>query len=164
MQRIAERLGKHLERRGLLVRDAESSFLALGEESGDENALAELQGHSIPYRIAVGPQKGRKAPQVNLTRYHGVFAPNHPWAKVVPGRERPDGAGPGTHPLRHVSMGWAKRLKRVFGIEVERCDQCGGGVKIIAAIENPAVINKILDHLGISRERPVNRLARGPPV
>jgi len=76
VQRIAERLGKHLERRGLLVRDAESSFLALGEESGDENALAELQGHSIPYRIAVGPQKGCKAPQVNLTRYHGVFALN----------------------------------------------------------------------------------------
>ena len=45
-----------------------------------------------------------------------------------------------------------------------RCDQCGGGVKIIAAIENPAVINKTLDHLGINRERPVNRLARGPPV
>ena len=102
------------------------------------------------------------SPQVNLTRYHGVFAPNHPLrAKVVPGRERPDGAGPGTHPLRHVSMGWAKRLKGVFGIEVERCDQWGGGVKIIAAIENPAVINKILEHLGINRERPVNRLARG---
>ena len=43
------------------------------------------------------------SPQVNLTRYHGVFAPNHPLrAKVVPGRERPDGAGPGTHPLRSM--------------------------------------------------------------
>jgi len=38
-----------------------------------------------------------------------------------------------------------------------------GEVKIIAVIEKPAVINKILEHLGLSRERAVNRLARGPP-
>ena len=81
---------------------------------------------------------------------------------IVPGREV-KGEGAATPIPRHVAMGWAKRLKRVFGIEVERCDQCGGEVKIIAAIENPAVINKILDHLGLRSERPVNRLARGPP-
>lgn len=60
--------------------------------------------------------------------------------------------------------GMGEAIEGVFGIEVERCDQCGGGVRIIAAIENPAVINKVPDHLGINRERPVNRLARGPPV
>ena len=49
---------------------------------------------------------------------------------------------------------WAKRLKHVFGIEVERCNQCGGEVKIIAAIESAAVIHKILDHLGLRSERP----------
>jgi len=30
-------------------------------------------------------------------------------------------------------------LKRVFGIDLEHCPQCGGDVKIIAAIEEPAV-------------------------
>ncbi len=33
-------------------------------------------------------------------------------------------------------MSWAHRLKRVFGIEIERCEHCGGAVKVIATIEN----------------------------
>ena len=44
-------------------------------------------------------------------------------------------------------MIWAQRLKRVFNIEITRCTRCGGAVKIIACIEDPAVIKKILDHL-----------------
>jgi hypothetical protein len=59
-QRISERIGRHLERKGLLVRDLDSSHLAL--EPGDtEDALTDLQGHSITYRIALGPHQGRKA-------------------------------------------------------------------------------------------------------
>ncbi len=37
-------------------------------------------------------------------------------------------------------MTWAQRLKRVFKIDIETCDHCGGAVKIIACIEDPAVI------------------------
>ena len=44
-------------------------------------------------------------------------------------------------------MTWAQRLKRVFDMDMETCDQCGGTVKVIAYIEAPAVIKKILDHL-----------------
>ena len=44
-------------------------------------------------------------------------------------------------------MTWAQRLKRVFHIDIETCSECGGNVRIIASIENPAVINKILAHL-----------------
>ena len=44
-------------------------------------------------------------------------------------------------------MTWAKRLKRVFDIDIETCSECGGDVKIIASIEDPAVIQKILTHL-----------------
>ena len=36
-------------------------------------------------------------------------------------------------------MGWARLLKRVFDIDLEHCPQCGGDLKIIAAIEDPAV-------------------------
>ena len=32
-------------------------------------------------------------------------------------------------------------------MDVEICDQCGGTVKVIACIEEPVVIRKILDHL-----------------
>ncbi len=33
---------------------------------------------------------------------------------------------------RHVAMSGARRLKRVFGIEIEGCAGCGGRLKIIA--------------------------------
>jgi len=42
---------------------------------------------------------------------------------------------------------WAKRLKRVFNIDIETCDKCGGDVRIIARIEDPAVIRTLLAYL-----------------
>lgn len=44
-------------------------------------------------------------------------------------------------------MNWARRLKRVFGIEIDSGARCGGKLKIIASIEEPEVIAKILSHL-----------------
>ena len=44
-------------------------------------------------------------------------------------------------------MTWAWRLKRVFDIDIQTREACGDPVLIIAAIEDPAVIKKILDHL-----------------
>jgi hypothetical protein len=44
-------------------------------------------------------------------------------------------------------MRWAQRLARVFKIDVTVCEQCGGAVKIIACIEDPIVIAKILEHV-----------------
>ena len=55
---IAHRLARYLERQGLLERDVEHSYLAL--ENSDEDPMDQLRGHSITYRIAVGPQQGRK--------------------------------------------------------------------------------------------------------
>jgi len=43
---------------------------------------------------------------------------------------------------------WRGRLKRVFNIDITTCQACGGTMKVIAAIEDSAVIRKILDHLG----------------
>ena len=48
---------------------------------------------------------------------------------------------------KRASMTWAKRLKRVFKIDIETCSECGGDVHIIASIEDPGVIRKILAHL-----------------
>ncbi len=47
----------------------------------------------------------------------------------------------------HVAMNWARRLKRVFGVEIEACARCGGKLQIIASIEEPELIAKILSHL-----------------
>ena len=41
----------------------------------------------------------------------------------------------------------AQRLKRIFRIDVETCQACGGAMKIIASIEDPVVTGKILAHL-----------------
>jgi hypothetical protein len=88
-------------------------------------------------------------PLVNLTRFHGVFAPNSRDRAAVTPAKRGKGAQPKafedgqekTPVERHAAMSWAQRLKRVFGIET--CPACGGALRIIACIEDPAVINKI---------------------
>jgi hypothetical protein len=46
-------------------------------------------------------------------------------AQIVPaqrGRGAADAAGQGRATPKHVSMSWAQRLKRVFGIEIESCE------------------------------------------
>ena len=55
---IVHRVGRFLERQGLLERDAQNSYLAGDAVEGE--ALNQLLGHSITYRIAVGPHAGRK--------------------------------------------------------------------------------------------------------
>ncbi len=115
-------------------------------------------------------------PRMHLTRYHGVFAPHSRLrAAVTPARRglgapRPSQAEgePATPPTpRHVAMNWAKRLQRVFGIEIDTCQRCAGHLKIIAAIEESAVIARILAHLErtapeqYQREWPLG--ARAPP-
>ncbi len=49
--------------------------------------------------------------------------------------------------LQHTRR--ARLLKRVFDIDIEHCPHCGARLKIIAAIEDPAVIVSILTHLGL---------------
>ena len=52
-----------------------------------------------------------------------------------------------TPPQHHAAMSWAQRLKRVFNIDVETCWVCAGSAKVIACIEDPVIIGKILNHL-----------------
>ena len=266
-QALARRIGRYLERQGLLERDAENSYLAGdGVESG---AMAQVLGSSITYRIAIGPQQGRKVftlqtlpacdelfdngvgkvagfslhagvsaraderpklerlcryitrpavsekrlsltpngnvryqlktpyrdgtthvifdpldfiarlaalvpkPRVNLTRFHGVFAPNsHYRAKVTPaGRGRggwhatTGDSEERTAAERRAAMSWAQRLKRVFNIDIETCPNCGGAVRTIACIEDPDVIGRILAHLERTSTDPETTRppSRGPP-
>jgi hypothetical protein len=57
----------------------------------------------------------------------------------------------------------------VFHIDITECEQCQGSVKIIACIEDPIVIEKILAHLTAKEERQDPHtgrlpLPRGPPL
>jgi hypothetical protein len=47
---------------------------------------------------------------------------------------------------KHVAMSWMQRLKRVFAIEIARCRGCGGRLEVIASIEEPELIERILAH------------------
>jgi hypothetical protein len=47
---------------------------------------------------------------------------------------------------KDIRLNWARRLKRVFGIEIEQCVRCGGDLKVIASIEEPELIERILAH------------------
>jgi hypothetical protein len=59
-------------------------------------------------------------------------------------------------------MSWAQRLKRVFAIEIETCPLCGGKLRVIACIEEPWLIRKILGHVQ-GRGEGAGPQARGPP-
>jgi len=112
-------------------------------------------------------------PRVNLTRFHGVAAPNSKHqinvtpAKHGKGCAKKTPTNDNQNPLAesHESLTWAERLKRVFKIDVSTCSPCGGEVKIIACIEDPEIIEKILTHLDDKSDAPANHLpkSRAPP-
>jgi len=66
--------------------------------------------------------------------------------------------------LLKAALTWAQRLKRVFAIDIEVCRRCGGRLRVIASIEEPEVIERILEHLGRDAE-PVDPAhpSRAPP-
>ena len=96
-------------------------------------------------------------PRLHLIRFHGVLAPNAKLRElVVPQQPAAPAqkvklaefeAGCAHH--RPVRLGWAKLLNRVFEIDMEHCPNCGGELRIIAAIlEQPVIVN-ILTYLGL---------------
>jgi hypothetical protein len=94
-------------------------------------------------------------PRANLTRFHGVFAPNSKHRALITPAKRGKGnkhqensnTDDCTPAKRHAAMTWAQRLKRVFNNDTTTYEVCGGTVKVIASIEAPAVIKQILAHL-----------------
>jgi hypothetical protein len=94
-----------------------------------------------------------------------VFAPNSKQrvlvtpAKRVKGNKARVSDEPQTPTQRRAAMTWAQRLKRVFNIEIQTCSECGGAVKVIACIEELAVVQKILGNgdILVSFARNANR-------
>jgi hypothetical protein len=121
-------------------------------------------------------------PRVNLTRYHGVFAPRaRGRAKVVAGAAVPDTppstpaalptsptivtskpapAGDKPSPPRRIP--WAELLRRVYALDVLAC-ACGGRRQLIAFLSDPVVTRAILEHLGLPADSPPLAPARDPP-
>ncbi len=103
-------------------------------------------------------------PRVHLTRFSGALAPHYKYRSLVVPKPK-DPAIPMAEKAKPKSrMSWARLLKRVFNIDVSICNKCGGNTKIIAVIEDPKVIKKILNHLGLPWVSPMPWPSTGPPT
>ena len=58
---------------------------------------------------------------------------------------------------------WADLLRRVYAVDVLRCDRCGGRMRVLAFIRTAAVVRRILEHLGLPAEPPRTAPARASP-
>jgi hypothetical protein len=121
-------------------------------------------------------------PRINLLLYHGVLAPNAPWRRAVVARDEEESTGAaagagacstpagtlevnGTEPgrARPQYRAWADLMRRAFEMDVLACPRCAGRMVVLATIEDPVVIHRILTHLGLSMgvEEPLP--GRAPP-
>ncbi len=57
---------------------------------------------------------------------------------------------------------WAELMRRAFNIDILRCPNCGGRLILLATIEDPKVIQKILDHLNVPTDLPEALPAKHP--
>ncbi len=116
-------------------------------------------------------------PRLHLIRFHGVLAPNaklrplvvpqgppaqeQPATEAAAAAECPDECQVETFQARPHRISWARLLKRVFDIDMQTCPNCGAGeLKIIAAILDRPVIEKMLTHLGLDPQPPPRGRAR----
>ena len=81
---------------------------------------------------------------------YGRVAPE-PTALAPPLAAGPDGTGVKSSPRAWT---WAALMHRAFAIDVLACPHCGGRLRLIATLHDPAVIRKILAHLGMARSGP----------
>jgi hypothetical protein len=90
-------------------------------------------------------------PRTHLVRYHGLFAPNAKHRHhIVDRQSSPPAPGHGEHASESnptAPMTWMQRLRRVFDIDLRYCPRCGGPVRVIAAVTEPALITRFLQHL-----------------
>jgi hypothetical protein len=105
-------------------------------------------------------------PRSNTTRYHGVLAPHSKSrAKVVPAKD--NGKTPSEERKKSGStkyrLTWAALLARVFKFQIDVCPACGGKMKIIAFITDPASVHRYLEGVGLPTAAPPIAPARSPP-
>ena len=65
-------------------------------------------------------------------------------------------------PPRLTSKTWRQLIHKVWEVDPLICPRCGAEMKIIALIEDPAVIRRILTYPGLWRERKGNERGTAP--
>ena len=59
---------------------------------------------------------------------------------------------------------WAELMRRSLGLDVLACPRCGGRLQLVALNDDPAVVGRVLQHLGLPTEVPDAWLTRPPPL
>ena len=105
-------------------------------------------------------------PRAHLLTYHGVLAPASDWRDWIVPSPAPAATATAAAPPRAAAperMRWAELMKRVFALDVLKCERCGGRRELIALIRDPFVARAILEHLGLPSEPPPLAPPRAPP-
>jgi hypothetical protein len=93
-------------------------------------------------------------PRVHQVRYGGCLAAHSKRRDAITPTPRQQGIESVASPASS-RCGWARLLKRVFNIDMERCPRCQSGVlRLIAAITEPPVIRRLLTHLKLAADPP----------
>jgi hypothetical protein len=105
-------------------------------------------------------------PRLHTVRYAGVLAAGSQWrARITP--EPPEPEEVEDAPARGWPGGgyrpWAELLARSFAMDVLSCPSCGGRMRLVALLEQPARIARYLAAVGEATELPRRSPSRGPP-
>jgi len=57
---------------------------------------------------------------------------------------------------------WATLLRRSFDVDAFSCARCGGRLRVLGEVTDPAMVRRILESLGLPTEAPVAARARDP--
>ncbi len=123
---FAHRIGRFLEREGLLERDAENSYLA--PDAVPAGSMDNLWGHSITYRIAVGPQAGRKVFTLQTLPAYDVEVSHSGAAGQVTGFSPHAGVAAWANELEKLER-LCRYIILVGNIDVETCRKCGCAIR-----------------------------------
>ena len=61
----------------------------------------------------------------------------------------------------HAKAAWARLIRKVYEADPLECPRCKGPMRVIALIDDPGVVRRILEHLGCWAPEPAER---GPPA
>jgi hypothetical protein len=59
---------------------------------------------------------------------------------------------------------WATLMRLIFALDALACPRCGGRMVLLATIEDPRIVGRIVGHLGLPTDVPQPRPARSPPA
>lgn len=102
-------------------------------------------------------------PRINQVRYHGILAPNAKGRSAVVPKKPGEEEIQKTRGSSKNRILWAALLARTFRLDMETCPLCGGRMRIVAAVTDPASIKRYLEGVGLPSEIPEIKPARPPP-